>query len=103
MQQHVLITILVFEGRLEVVGKDIPRKVAQMIELKRKVADPQTQIQSTAKPRTGKLRDRLGPSDELGKLPLKGLKKCSTRTPSCMVSKRSTSPNGEFGIRFCQT
>ena len=40
MQQHVLITILVVEGRLEVVGKDIPRKIAQMIELKRKVADP---------------------------------------------------------------
>ena len=40
MQQHVLITILVVKGRLEVVGKDIPRKIAQMIELKRKVADP---------------------------------------------------------------
>ena len=39
-EQHVLITILVVEGHLEVVGKDIPRKIAQMIELKRKVADP---------------------------------------------------------------
>ena len=40
MQQHVLITILVVEGRLEVVGKDIPQEIAQMIEPKRKVADP---------------------------------------------------------------
>ena len=40
MQKHVLITILVVEGRLEVVGNDIPRKIPQMIELKRKVADP---------------------------------------------------------------
>ena len=40
MQQHVLITILVIEGRLEVVGKDTPQKIAQMIELKRKVGDP---------------------------------------------------------------
>ena len=40
MQKPVLITILVVEGRLEVVGKDIPRKIPQMIELKRKVADP---------------------------------------------------------------
>ena len=31
MQQHVLITILVVEGSLEVVGKDIPRKIAQMM------------------------------------------------------------------------
>ena len=40
MQQHVLITILVVEGHLEMVGKDIPRKIAQMIELKKKVVDP---------------------------------------------------------------
>ena len=40
MEQLVLITILVVEGRLEVLGKDIPRKITQMIELKRKVADP---------------------------------------------------------------
>ena len=53
MQQHVLITILVVEGRLEVVGKDIPRKVAQMIELKRKVADPQLQIQVNGKTKYG--------------------------------------------------
>ena len=39
MQLDVLITILVIEGRLEVVGKDISRKIAQMIELKRKVTD----------------------------------------------------------------
>ena len=44
MQQHVLITILVVESRLEVVRKDIPQKIAQMIELKRKVTDPQIQI-----------------------------------------------------------
>lgn len=41
MQQHMLITILVVEGHLEVVGKDIPQKIAQMIKLKGKVADPQ--------------------------------------------------------------
>lgn len=40
MQQQVLITILVIEGRLEVVGKDTPQKIAQMIKLKRKVGDP---------------------------------------------------------------
>ena len=39
MQLDVLITILVIEGRLEVVGKDISLKIAQMIELKRKVTD----------------------------------------------------------------
>ena len=44
MQKHVLITILVTEGRLEVVWKDIPQKISQMIELKRKVVDPQIQI-----------------------------------------------------------
>ena len=44
MQQHVLITILVVEVRLKVVGKDIHRTIAQMIELKRKFADPQIQI-----------------------------------------------------------
>ena len=39
MQLDVLITILVIEGRLEVVGKDISLKIAQMIKLKRKVTD----------------------------------------------------------------
>ena len=39
-----LFTIRVVESRLEVVGKDIPLKIAQMTELKRKVTDPQIQI-----------------------------------------------------------
>ena len=44
MQQHLLITIFVVESRLEVVGKYVPRKRAQIIELKRNVADPQIHI-----------------------------------------------------------
>ena len=39
-----LFTIRVIKSHLEVVGKDIPLKIAQMIELKRKVMDPQIQI-----------------------------------------------------------
>ena len=67
MQQRMLITILVVEGCLEVVGKDIPWKIAQMIELKGKVADHYDIIggwlarQPTAKLSTGKLLGRLGP------------------------------------------
>ena len=73
MQQHLMIIILVLKGRLEVVGKDIPWNIAQMIELKRKGADPQVQISfivtqsrfgwldSQRKTKYGELRDRLGP------------------------------------------